>query len=87
MGAVLEQPGGTARADREPDPGPPAQPGGVSGERLHGDLTVQAGDPPQLLPDHLRLEPALRLGAGVLPVAAAAAVRAGMGAGRLDPVR
>ena len=87
VGAVLEQPGGAARADREPDPGPPAQPAAVAGKRLHGDLAVQARDPPQLLPDHLRLEPALRLRGGVLPVAAAAAVRAGMGARRLDPVR
>ena len=87
VGAVLEQPGGAARADREPDPGPPAQPAAVTGQRLHGDLTVQPCDPPQLLPDHLGLEPALRLRGGVLPVASAAAVRAGMRARRLNPVR
>src|SRR5712675_731533 len=63
-----------------------AQAGLVAGQRLHGDLAVQARDPPQLLADDRGLELALRRQAGVLPVAPAAAAGAGVRARWLDPV-
>ena len=61
------RPGHAVAADRELDPGAPAEPGGlagaavpvVAGQRLDGDLAVDAGQPPQLLRDHRGLERAL----------------------------
>ncbi|GAB3901861.1 hypothetical protein GCM10027612_66010 [Microbispora bryophytorum subsp. camponoti] len=53
---------------------------------LDHDLEVEARQAPELLGDHVGLEPALRLQRRVLPVAAAAAAGAGERAGRRDPV-
>src|SRR5260221_5913706 len=71
--------------DSESDPGTPSESVGLAGERLHGDLAVDAGDPAQLLTDHRRLELTLRVEAGVLPVAAAAAAGTGIRARRPYP--
>lgn len=87
VGTVPEQPGHTARGYREPDPRPPAKARLIAGQRLDRDIALQAGDAPQLMRDHLRLEPPLRFQAGVLPVAAPAGTWPGVRAGRLDPVR
>src|SRR5580704_1613016 len=76
--------------DRELDPGSPAESrlaaGLAAGHRLDGDLAVDAGHPPQLLPDHGGLQGALRGEAGVLPVAAAAAAGVRVRARRGHPV-
>ncbi|MGW4793536.1 hypothetical protein ACWEPC_14155, partial [Nonomuraea sp. NPDC004297] len=64
----------------------PAEP--VLGPRdlLHENLALDARQPAQLLGHDLGLEPPLRLHGGVLPVAAAAAPRARVRAGRDDAV-
>src|SRR5262249_58318711 len=74
MRPVSTQPGHAVVADRELHPGAPAEAaaGLVARHRLHDDLAVDAGQPPQVLRDHLGLERALRRQPGVLPVAAAA---------------
>ncbi|CAL2070883.1 protein of unknown function [Streptomyces murinus] len=51
-----------------------------------GLLGREAREPPQLLGEHVRLQPALGARLGVLPVAATAAAGPGEGAGRLDAV-
>ena len=85
--AMLAQAGRPVRADREANPGAPAQPRRVAGQRLDRHLALDPGHAAQLLPDHLGLDRPLRGGAGVLQVAAAASVRARVRTGRLDPVR
>ena len=80
-----------ARADpaggvqRPAHPGPPAE--AVAGQRLHRDLALHPGQSVQLLGHHEGLQLALQLGLGVLEVAAAAALRPEMPAGRVDPAR
>ena len=59
----------------------------VSGQGLDGDLAVDTGQPPELLPDHRGLERSLSGQGSVLPVAAAAGTGTGMRARWLDPVR
>ncbi len=68
------------------DPGPPAQPLRVAGQLLDGHLEVQAGQPPELLGDHVRLQPTLGGRTGVLPVAPSAPAGSGERARRVDPV-
>ena len=85
--AMLAQAGRPVRADREADPGAPAQARRVAGQRLDRHLALDPGDAAQLLRDHLRLDRPLRGRAGVLQVAAAAPVRARVRTRRLDPVR
>src|SRR6266568_4818081 len=83
---VPAQPGDAVIADGELHPGPPAESGLIAGHRLDGDIPLDAGDAPQLLADNRGLERALGAQAGVLPVAAAAAARMRVRAGRLHPV-
>src|SRR5690348_15164891 len=98
--AVRPQPGRAVRAYRVLHARAPAQAGAwlpgtgplaagtlVAGQGLDRDLVVQARQPPELLADHGGLEVPLGGQRGVLPVAAAAAARAGVRARRLDPVR
>ena len=68
---------------RQPRPGGAA---GRVGHRLDLDREVDPGQVPQVLPDHLRLQPELGRPGRVLPVTAAAAAGARVGAGWLDPV-
>ena len=80
------QSGRSLAVDGELDPGAPAQPVAVAGDRLdlHGD--VQARQPRELLADHAGLEAPLLRQVDVLEVAAPAQAGAGIRAGRLDPV-
>ena len=87
MRSVPVQPGPAVLADREPDPGAPAESARVAGQRLDRHRALEAGDPPELLADDLGLDLALGGQAGVLPVAAAAAAWSGVRAGRADPLR
>jgi hypothetical protein len=84
-----------ARVDRVLDAGAPLRDlagrqfvalGGQHRAVPAGLLGCEARQPLQLLGDHLGLQPALRAGLGVLPVAAAAAAGSGVGAGGLDAV-
>jgi len=89
MGAMGAQPCHPVRPHRELHPRPPAQARAgflVAGQRLDGDLAVEAGQPPELLAEHGGLERPLGGQRGVLPVAAPAAARASVRARRLDPV-
>ena len=76
--SVPAQAGLAVLAHSELDPGAPAEHAILAeftrpARKLSdGDLAVDSGDPAELLADHPRLEFALRGGAGVLPVAAAA---------------
>src|ERR1017187_1058890 len=85
-GAVLAQPGHAVGPDREPDPGPPVQPTVVTWQRPDGHVALDARDAPELLADHGRLETALRVEAGVLPVAATTATRPGVPAAWFDAI-
>ena len=82
---VLAQPGSAIGAHRELDPGPPAESGRVAGHLLHRYLPLDARDAAQLLAHDRCFQLALGRQAGMLPVAAAAASRPGLRAGRLDP--
>ena len=84
---VLAHPPPPAGQVDVPLPGPPAQPVRVASHRLHAHVELEAGQPGELLADHVRLERPLPRRRDVLEVAAAAAARAGVRAGRVDPVR
>ena len=84
--AMAPEPHGAAAVHRHPHPTAPAQPGGVSGNRLHLDGPLQAGQPLQLLGDAEGLQPALRPDVHVLEVAPAAPPRPGVRAGGLHAV-
>jgi hypothetical protein len=62
------------------------QPPVVAGQRLNRHLELDARDAPQLLADHGRLEAALRVEAGVLPVAAATTAWPGVPAAWFDAI-
>src|ERR1700691_6443520 len=78
MGAVPAQPRDAIAAHGEPHPGAPAEPIGIASQRLDDHFAVDAGDAAQLLADDSGLECPLGRQAGMLPVAAAAAARAGV---------
>jgi hypothetical protein len=82
--AVLAQAEPVLAVDREAHPGTPAEPVDVTGHRLHDRVDGQPGQVRELLPDHRRLELPLQRQRRVLPVAATAPARPGVGAGRLD---
>ena len=71
---------------READPRARAESGVVGGDRLDLDVEVEARERAQLVPHATRLERALGRDRDVLVVAAAAAPRPGVGAGRRDAV-
>ena len=84
--AMAPEPHGAAAVHRHPHPTAPAQPGGVSGNGLHLDGPLHAGQPLQLLGDAEGLQPALRPDVHVLEVAPAAPPRPGVRAGGLHAV-
>ena len=85
MRAVPAQARGAGPVDGEPRPRAPPQ--RSPGQRLDGQVdVVETGQPRELLADDGLLEPALRRGVHVLPVAAAAEPGTAVGTGPLDAV-
>src|SRR6185437_9999090 len=86
MRAVLTQPDAPFVVHRELNTTTPAKPVSTSRDLLDHDLAIDLREPMQLLGDHRGLEPALRLGRHVLPVAAPALTRSRERARRLHSV-
>ena len=75
-----------AAVDRDPHPTAPAQPGRVTGHRLHLDGPPEPGQALQLLADEERLQASLGSDVHVLEVAAAASPGPGVRARRVDAI-
>jgi hypothetical protein len=86
-GAVLAQSHRTSAADGERYGCPPAEAVIIASDGLDRDVPLQASQPPELLADHGCFELALCDWTGVLPVTAAAAVRAGVAARHAHSIR
>ena len=76
----------TAAVHRDPHPTAPAEPGGVTGNRLHFDGPPEPGQALQLLADEERLQASLGPDLHVLEVAAAAPPGTGVRARRVDAI-
>ena len=83
----MRRPGGVLGGRGKSDPGAPTQPVVVARHRLDHDVTLDAGQPLQLLRHHLTEQAALARERDVLEVAAAAGTRPGMRARRINSVR
>ena len=86
VGPVAAEAGPPVTVHRQPYPAAPAEAAMVPRDGLHLHGPLHAGEPPQLLLHAGRLQAALGLERHVLVVAAAAATRPGVRAGRFDPV-
>jgi hypothetical protein len=86
MGSVPTKSSVAVAVHSEADPCPPPEPVLVAFDRFDRDLSLDAGDLPEQFCDARCLQPALRVQLHMLEIAAPAASRSGMWAGRIDPV-